>query len=50
MIEEIENYLYSINIEMLSLEELEHLTKTIIAIEEKKLNDLERKENKLKEK
>ena len=44
MLEEIENYLYSINIQMLSMEELEHLTKTIIAIEEKKLNDLERKE------
>ena len=42
MLEDIENYLYSINIQMLSMEELEHLTKTIIAIENKKLDDLER--------
>ena len=46
MLEEIENYIYSIKIEMLSMEELEHLTKTIIAIENKKLDDLERNEDK----
>ena len=46
MLEEIENYIYSIKIEMLSMEELEHLTKTIIAIENKKLDDLERNDEK----
>jgi hypothetical protein len=49
MLEEIENYIYSINIQMLSMEELEHLTKILIALETKKLNDLERERMKEKQ-
>lgn len=43
-IEKIEEYLDGINIEMLSLEELEHFTNIIIAIEKKKLDDAQRKQ------
>ena len=44
MLEEIENYLHSINIELLSMEELEHYTKILIAIENKRLEDMHRTE------
>lgn len=43
-IQEIEKYLDGIKIEMLSLEELEHYTNIIIAIENKKLDDAQRKQ------
>ena len=43
ILEKIETYLEGIDIEMLSMEEMEHYTKTIIAIETKKLDDLMRK-------
>ena len=43
-IEKIEEYLDGINIEMLSLEELEHFTNIIIAIEKKKLDDAQQKQ------
>ena len=49
MLEDIENYIYTINIQMLSMEELEHLTKILIAIETKKLDDLERERMKEKQ-
>ena len=44
LLEKIEAYLNSINIEMLSMEELEHYTKILIAIENKRLEDLHRTE------
>ena len=44
VLEKIEAYLNSINIEMLSMEELEHYTKILIAIENKRLEDLHRTE------
>lgn len=44
MLEKIENYLNSINIETLSMDELEHYTKIFIAIENKRLDDIQRKE------
>ena len=44
LLEKIEAYLNSINIEMLSMEELEHYTKILIAIENKRLEDMHRTE------
>ncbi len=43
ILEKIETYLEGIDIEMLSMEEMEHYTKTLIAIENKKLDDQMRK-------
>lgn len=44
LLEKIEAYLNSINIEVLSMEELEHYTKILIAIENKRLEDMHRTE------
>ncbi len=44
MLEKIEAYLNNINIEVLSMEELEHYTNIFIAIENKRLDDIQRKE------
>ena len=44
LLEKIEAYLNSINIEILSMEELEHYTKILIAIENKRLEDMHRTE------
>lgn len=44
LLEKIEAYLNGLNIEIMSLEELEHYTKILIAIENKRLEDIQRKE------
>lgn len=44
MLEKIEEYLKTINIELLSMEELEHYTKIFIAIENKRLDDIQKNE------
>lgn len=44
LLEKIEEYLNGLNIEIMSLEELEHYTKILIAIENKRLEDIQRKE------
>lgn len=44
MLEKIESYLNTINIEVLSMEELEHYTNILIALEKKRLDDIQRKE------
>lgn len=44
MLERIEAYLNSINIEVLSMEELEHYTNILIAIENKRFEDMHRTE------
>ena len=49
ILDDIEEYIYSINIQNLSMEELEHLTKIIVVIETKKLDDLERERMQQKE-
>ena len=43
-VNKIEDYLNSINIEILSMEELEHYTNILIAIENKRLDDMQRQE------
>lgn len=44
IIEKIEEYINDIDISKLTMEELEHYTKIVIALENKHLNDVERAE------